>query len=38
MEIIKQLGCDRAQGYYFSHPLVLEDLLAQAEENLFMVG
>ena len=33
MQKIKQLGCDRVQGYYFSHPLVLEDLLMRAEQN-----
>jgi len=33
MDKIKQLGCDRVQGYYFSHPLVLEDLLMRAEQE-----
>jgi EAL domain-containing protein (putative c-di-GMP-specific phosphodiesterase class I) len=33
MEKIKQLGCDRVQGYYFSRPLALEDLLQEAETN-----
>jgi EAL domain-containing protein (putative c-di-GMP-specific phosphodiesterase class I) len=33
MEKIKQLGCDRVQGYYFSRPLALEDLLIRAEQN-----
>jgi len=33
MEKIKQLGCDRVQGYYFSRPLTLEDLLIRAEDN-----
>lgn len=33
MEKIKQLGCDRVQGYYFSRPLALEDLLMRAEKN-----
>ena len=33
MDKIKQLGCDRVQGYYFSHPLALEDLLMRAEQE-----
>lgn len=33
MEKIQQLGCDRVQGYYFSKPLALEDLLLRAEDN-----
>jgi EAL domain-containing protein (putative c-di-GMP-specific phosphodiesterase class I) len=33
MEKIKQLGCDRVQGYYFSRPLTLENLLVRAEQN-----
>jgi EAL domain-containing protein (putative c-di-GMP-specific phosphodiesterase class I) len=33
MEKIKQLGCDRVQGYYFSRPLALEDLLIRAEQK-----
>jgi len=33
MEKIKQLGCDRVQGYYFSRPLALEDLLIRAEDK-----
>ena len=33
MKKIKQLGCDRVQGYYFSRPLALEDLLQEAETN-----
>lgn len=33
MQTIKQLGCDRVQGYYFSHPLALEYLLIRAEQN-----
>jgi len=33
MEKIKQLGCDRVQGYYFSRPLALEHLLVRAEQN-----
>lgn len=33
MEKIQQLGCDRVQGYYFSRPLALEDLLMRAEQN-----
>jgi EAL domain-containing protein (putative c-di-GMP-specific phosphodiesterase class I) len=33
MDKIKQLGCDRVQGYYFSRPLALEDLLIRAEQN-----
>ena len=37
MEKIKQLGCDRVQGYYFSRPLALEDLLLCAEEDHFFV-
>lgn len=37
MEKIKQLGCDRVQGYYFSRPLALEDLLLCAEEEYFVM-
>lgn len=37
MEKIKQLGCDRVQGYYFSRPLALEDLLLCAEEDHFVM-
>lgn len=37
MEKIKQLGCDRVQGYYFSRPLALEDLLMCAEDNYFVI-
>jgi EAL domain-containing protein (putative c-di-GMP-specific phosphodiesterase class I) len=33
MEKIKQLGCDRVQGYYFSRPLDLENLLMRAEQK-----
>ena len=37
MEKIKQLGCDRVQGYYFARPLALEDLLLCAEEDHFVM-
>ena len=37
MEKIKQLGCDRVQGYYFSRPLALEELLLCAEEDHFVM-
>jgi EAL domain-containing protein (putative c-di-GMP-specific phosphodiesterase class I) len=33
MDKIKQLGCDRVQGYYFSRALALDDLLMRAEQN-----
>lgn len=33
MEKIKKMGCDRVQGYYFSRPLALENLLIGAEKN-----
>ncbi len=35
MDKIKQLGCDRVQGYYFSRPLALEDVLMRADEGFF---
>ncbi len=38
MEKIKQLGCDRVQGYYFSRPLALEDLLMCAEDKYFVIN
>jgi len=33
MEKIRGMGCDRVQGYYFSRPLSLEDLLPAAEQG-----
>lgn len=33
MEKIKQLGCDRVQGYHLSRPISLEDLLIFAEKR-----
>jgi EAL domain-containing protein (putative c-di-GMP-specific phosphodiesterase class I) len=38
MEKIEQLGCDRVQGYFFSRPLALEDLLMCAEDNYFVIN
>ncbi|HVR40959.1 MAG TPA: EAL domain-containing protein, partial [Thermoanaerobaculia bacterium] len=32
-EILKQLGCDMAQGYFMSPPLCSEDLLKWAAES-----
>lgn len=37
MDKIKRLGCDRVQGYYFSRPLTLENLLLRAEDGFNFV-
>ena len=31
--VVRQLGCDKAQGYLFSKPLVFEDLVCWLQEN-----
>lgn len=33
MDKIRQMGCDRVQGYFFARPLSLEDLLPAAEQG-----
>ncbi|OBX20818.1 hypothetical protein A9995_03830 [Erythrobacter sp. QSSC1-22B] len=29
LELLREMGCEEAQGYYFSHPVAMDDLLAQ---------
>jgi EAL domain-containing protein (putative c-di-GMP-specific phosphodiesterase class I) len=29
VELLREMGCEEAQGYYFSHPVAMDDLLAQ---------
>lgn len=29
VELLREMGCEEAQGYYFSHPVPMDDLLAQ---------
>ena len=29
VELLREMGCEEAQGYHFSHPVAMDDLLAQ---------